>query len=73
MSKPLLAGFVAGFSLLAMGIAQAQTNPETAEAAYKGQASAVDPSSAQVVHSPGAPDLTTAEFEQAKQIYFQRC
>ena len=73
MSKPLLAGFVAGFSLLAMGIAQAQTNPETAEAAYQGQASAVDPSSAQVVHSPGAPDLTTAEFEQAKQIYFQRC
>lgn len=74
MKKPLLAGFVAGFSLLALGIAQAQNNPEDkAEAAYKGQASAVDPASAQVVHSPGAPDLTSAEFEQAKEIYFQRC
>ncbi|EWC39375.1 nitrite reductase [Stutzerimonas stutzeri] len=74
MKKPLLAGFVAGFSLLALGIAQAQNNPEDkAEAAYKGQASAVDPASAQVVHSPGAPDLTSAEFEHAKEIYFQRC
>ncbi|WP_312762409.1 nitrite reductase [Stutzerimonas balearica] len=74
MRKPLLAGFVAGFSLLALGIAQAQDKPEEkAEAAYKSQASAVDPASAQVVHSPGAPDLTAAEFEQAKQIYFQRC
>jgi len=74
MRKPLLAGFVAGFSLLALGIAQAQDKPEEkAEAAYKSQASAVDPASAQVVHSPGAPDLTAAEFEQAKEIYFQRC
>ncbi len=73
MSKPLLAGFIAGFSMLGLAVAQAAANPETAEAAYKGQASAVDPASAQVVHSPGAPDLTSAEFEQAKEIYFQRC
>ena len=25
------------------------------------------------MHSPGAPDLTSAEFEHAKEIYFQRC
>ena len=73
MSKPLLAGFIAGFSMLGLAVAQAAANPEVAEAAYKGQASAVDPASAQVVHSPGAPDLTSAEFEQAKEIYFQRC
>lgn len=74
MSKPLLAGVIAGLSMLALGIAQAQDNPEEkAEAAYKGQASAIDPASAQVVHSPGAPDLSSAEFEQAKEIYFQRC
>src|SRR5690606_32390130 len=24
-------------------------------------------------HSPGAPDLTATEFEEAKEIYFQRC
>ncbi|MCQ4260829.1 nitrite reductase [Stutzerimonas stutzeri] len=73
MSKPLLAGIIAGFSLLGLAVAQAAVNPENADAAYKGQASAVDPSSAQVVHSPGAPDLSAAEFEHAKEIYFQRC
>ncbi|RRV14514.1 nitrite reductase [Stutzerimonas xanthomarina] len=73
MSKPLLAGFIAGFSMLGLAVAQAAANPETAEAAYKGQASAVDPASAQVVRSPGAPDLSAGEFEQAKEIYFQRC
>ncbi len=73
MSKPILAGLVAGLSLLGLAVAQAAVNPENADAAYKGQASAVDPASAQVVHSPGAPDLNAAEFEKAKEIYFQRC
>ena len=74
MRKPLLAGLVAGFSLLALGVAQAQdTAEDKAQAAYKGQASTVDPASAQVVRSPGAPDLSAGEFEQAKEIYFQRC
>ncbi len=73
MSKPLLAGFIAGFSLLGLAVAQAAVNPENADAAYKGQASAIDPASAQVVHTPGAPDLSAAEFEHAKEIYFQRC
>ena len=73
MSKPVLAGFIAGFSLLGLAVAQAATNPESADAAYKGRASSIDPASAQVVHSPGAPDLSAAEFDKAKEIYFQRC
>ena len=26
-----------------------------------------------MLHTPGAPDLSTAEFDKAKEIYFQRC
>lgn len=73
VGKPLLASMIAGISLLGLAVAQAATNPESADAAYKGRASAVDPASAQVVHTPGAPDLSEAEFEMAKEIYFQRC
>jgi len=48
-------------------------NPENAAAAYQGEASAIDPALAKVVRSPGAPDLTEAEFNRAKEMYFQRC
>ncbi len=70
--KTLVASLAATVSLLAFSVAQAG-NPEQASAAYHKEASAVDPASAQTVRTPGAPDLTEAEFEQAKQIYFQRC
>ena len=73
MSKHLLAGVLAGFSLLGLAVAQAAVNAETADAALKGEASVIDPASAQVLHTPGAPDLSTAEFDKAKEIYFQRC
>lgn len=73
MSKHLLAGVLAGFSLLGLAVAQAAVNPENADAALKGEASVIDPASAQVLHTPGAPDLSTAEFDKAKEIYFQRC
>ncbi len=73
MSKHLLAGVLAGFSLLGLAVAQAAVNAENADAALKGEASVIDPASAQVLHTPGAPDLSTAEFEKAKEIYFQRC
>ena len=66
MSKPILAGIIAGFSLLGLAVAQAAMNPENADAAYKGQASAIDPASAQVVHSPGAPDLNAAESASSR-------
>ena len=72
--KPLLTGFVAALSLLGLAVAHAKTTtPESPDAAYISQASAVDPASAQVVRSPGAPDLSATEFEKAKEIYFQRC
>src|SRR5690554_3117260 len=64
-------------SVLALTVtaaAFAQTsNPEQAAAAYQGEASAIDPTLARVVHTPGAPDLTEADFDRAKEIYFQRC
>ena len=52
---------------------QAVPNPENAASAYQGEASVIDPTSLKVVRSAGAPDLTEAEFEKAKEIYFQRC
>ena len=73
--KPLLAGIVAAMSmsLLSFSIAHAVTNPEEAEAAYKGAASTVDPAKIKTIRTAGAPDLSDAEFEMAKEIYFQRC
>lgn len=54
-------------------MAQAVPDPESAASAYRGEASEIDPASARVVRSPGAPDLTEAQFEKSKEIYFQRC
>ncbi|XOZ32948.1 cytochrome D1 domain-containing protein [Halomonadaceae bacterium KBTZ08] len=43
-------------------------------AAYKSAPSAVDPDSTKdLVTSPGAPDLTKAQFKKAKEIFFDRC
>ncbi len=73
MIKP----FTATLSMLALTITAAAfaqgPNPEEGAAAYQGEASTIDPGSARVVRSPGAPDLSEAEFDQAKEIYFQRC
>jgi nitrite reductase (NO-forming) / hydroxylamine reductase len=38
-----------------------------------GQPSTVPPGSAQVRMTPGAPDISEAEFEHAKKLYFERC
>ncbi|MFO7705386.1 MAG: nitrite reductase [Halopseudomonas sp.] len=54
-------------------LAQAVPDPEDASAVYQGGASEVDPASVGVVRSPGAPDLTEAEFEYAQKTYFERC
>lgn len=54
-------------------LAQAVPAPEDPAAAYQGGASEVDPASVGVVRSPGAPDLTEAEFEFAQKTYFERC
>ena len=75
--KPILAGLVAAMSmsLLSLSIAHAATGLEEveAEAAYKGAASTVDPAKVKTIRTAGAPDLSDAEFETAKEIYFQRC
>ncbi len=63
---------------VALGISAAQAQDghkdvDESEGAYRGTESAVDPASAKVVRTPGAPDLADEEFEKAKEIYFQRC
>ena len=42
-----------------------------AETAYQGAGSPIE--SAQQVITPGAPSITTIEFEKAKKIFFERC
>ena len=70
--QPLaLAVAVASFGALTAHAAP--KDPDPSATAYEGTASSVDPGSAKVVRTPGAPDLTDAEFEKAKQIYFERC
>ncbi len=52
-------------------------HPETtvAEMKYQGAPSAIGAAAGemQMVISPGAPNMTQAEFDHAKQIYFERC
>lgn len=73
MIKPLTATLsILALTVTAAAFAQGPS-PEEGAAAYQGEASTIDPSSARVVRSPGAPDLTEAEFDHAKEIYFQRC
>lgn len=71
--KPLAVAVTA--ASLGMGLVQAYEDEpsQEAEAAYQGTESTVDAASTNSVRTPGAPDLTEAEFEQAKEIYFQRC
>lgn len=54
-------------------MAQAVPDTEDPAAAYQGGASEVDPASVGIVRSPGAPDLTEAEFEYGQKTYFERC
>ncbi|WP_226609507.1 nitrite reductase [Marinobacter nauticus] len=72
MIKPLALA-VAITSLGVMNAQAAPKDPDKSTMAYEGTPSAVEAESAKIVRSPGAPDLTDAEFEKAKQIYFQRC
>jgi nitrite reductase (NO-forming)/hydroxylamine reductase len=46
--------------------------PET-EMRYKGAPVPIKPGEAETVISPKAPPLSAAEFDRAKQIYFERC
>jgi len=43
------------------------------ELRYKGAPVPIKPGEAETVVTPGAPPLTKAEFDRAKQIFFERC
>ncbi len=55
--------------------AQGQAHPGTsqAQAAYEGAPSTIKGEEVKQVRTPGAPDMSEAEFAQASEIFFQRC
>jgi nitrite reductase (NO-forming) / hydroxylamine reductase len=67
---------------LAAGAAQAQQKPASKpvhpgtpkeDLMYRGAPVPIKPGEAPEVVSPKAPPMTAAEFERAKQVYFERC
>jgi nitrite reductase (NO-forming)/hydroxylamine reductase len=74
-----LAAAVAAVTLFTSGALFAQekkpVHPGTPEEElrYKGAPVPIKPGEAETVISPGAPTLTKAEFDRAKQIFFERC
>lgn len=76
---------IAALFALATGTASAQSKDKPAkdkpvhpgtpkeEMMYRGAPVPIKPGDARDVVSPKAPPLTVAEFERAKQIYFERC
>jgi nitrite reductase (NO-forming) / hydroxylamine reductase len=73
---------VAVAATLAFGIAQAQQKPPTKpvhpgtqeeDLRYRGAPVPIKPEEAPHVVTPKAPAMTPAEFERAKEIYFDRC
>jgi len=55
--------------------AQGEAHPGTSQAvaAYKGAPSTLAAADVKTVRTPGAPDMTEAEFAEATDIFFQRC
>ncbi|KAF1695275.1 cytochrome D1 domain-containing protein [Pseudoxanthomonas koreensis] len=55
--------------------AQGEIHPGTsqAQAAYEGAPSTLKGADVKQVRTPGAPDMTEAEFARASEIFFQRC
>src|SRR5690606_41061833 len=76
VSKMIMTPLALAVAFTSLGVMTAHAAPKNGDEAimaYEGTPSAVDAASAKIVRSPGAPDLTDAEFEKAKEIYFQRC
>ena len=75
VASKFVTGAAATVSLLSLSIASAvaDTKVSDPEAAYMGAATPEVLKDAKIVRTVGAPDLTDAEFEQAREIYFQRC
>jgi nitrite reductase (NO-forming)/hydroxylamine reductase len=55
------------------GAPTAHPGTPEAELRYQGAPSPLGGAEMDMVKSAGAPDMTRAEFEQAKQVYFERC
>ena len=55
--------------------AQGEVHPgtSTAQAAYEGAPTTIKGTDVNQVRTPGAPDMTEAEFARASEIFFQRC
>jgi nitrite reductase (NO-forming) / hydroxylamine reductase len=55
--------------------AQGQSHPGTsqAQAAYEGAPTTLAGADVKQIRTPGAPDMSEAEFTQASDIFFQRC
>lgn len=66
-------GLTASLSLLGNAVAATAGHSDSPAANYTGQASSIDHKNLPMVHSKGAPDMTEAEYNQAKEIYFERC
>jgi nitrite reductase (NO-forming)/hydroxylamine reductase len=56
-----------------MAIADTRTTPTDTEMAYQAAPSAVDPASTKDMITGEGPAMTKEEFEQGKEIFFQRC
>jgi mono/diheme cytochrome c family protein len=58
-----------------MALAQTETPPAHAgpELKYKGAPSGVDPTTTKDMISGEGPPMTAEEFDQGKEIFFQRC
>ena len=75
----LAAGLLAATALSFTGSAGAEEKPSghpgtpETEMRYKGAPVPIKPGEAETVISPKAPPLSAAEFDRAKQIYFERC
>jgi len=75
-SNPFLKPLAVAVAIASFGVMTATAAPKNGDpagAAYEGTSSPISPKSAKVVRSPGAPDLSDAEFEKAKKIFFERC
>jgi nitrite reductase (NO-forming) / hydroxylamine reductase len=76
--RTVLAAAIAALSALPLVALAAEKpsghpgTPET-EMRYKGAPVPIKPEQAPTVVTPKAPPLTAAEFDRAKQIYFERC
>ena len=69
----LAVGFMATPALAADEAAEGSGHPDTTQGEMSYMGTPQGTPDTEMVTAPGAPDLTTAEYQRAKQLYFQRC